>query len=169
MLALIRFARERRIPFLGTCGGFQRVMIEFARNVLGIVDADSTEHTGGAGNCVVIPVACPISIDPASPKLYGGERVRFLPGSRLRRIMAVEESQEEYFCNFEENPLFRVRYEAAGLFVSAVNPSGVARAVELADHPFFAATQFQLQRGDTLVLTVARITRFLPPRNSNRK
>ena len=133
MLALIRFARERRIPFLGTCGGFQRVMIEFARNVLGIVDADSTEHTGGAGNFVVIPVVCPISTDPESPKLFGGERVCFLPGSRLRRII------------FEENPLFRERCEAAGLHVSAVNPSGVARAVELADHPFFAATQFQPQ------------------------
>ena len=145
VLALIRFARERRIPFLGTCGGFQHVMIEFARNVLGIVDADSAEHTGGAGNCVVIPVVCPISTDPESPKLFGGERVCFLPGSRLRRIMAVAASQEEYFCNFEENPLFRARYEAAGLHVSAVTPSGVARAVELADHPFFAATQFQPQ------------------------
>ena len=133
VLALIRFARERRIPFLGTCGGFQHVTIEFARNVLGIVDADSAEHTGGAGNCVVIPVVCPISTDPESPKLFGGERVCFLPGSRLRRIV------------FEENPLFRERYEAAGLHVSAVNRNGVSRAVELADHPFFAATQFQPQ------------------------
>ena len=145
VLALIRFARERRIPFLGTCGGFQHLLIEFARNVLGIADADSAEHTGGTGNCIVIPVVCPISTDPSSPKLYGGERVRFLPGSRLRQIMAVEESQEEYFCNFEENSLFRERYEAAGLRVSAVNPSGVARAVELAGHPFFVATQFQPQ------------------------
>ena len=120
-------------------------MIEFARNVLGIADADSAEHNGGEGSCVVIPVICPTSTVPASPKLFGGERVRFLPGSRLRRIMAVEESQEEYFCNFEENPLFRECYEAAGLRVSAVNPSGVARAVELADHPFFVATQFQPQ------------------------
>ena len=59
VLALIRFARERWIPFLGTCGGFQHVTIEFARNVLGIVDGDSAEHTGGEGNCVVIPVVCP--------------------------------------------------------------------------------------------------------------
>ena len=59
VLALIRFARERWIPFLGTCGGFQHVTIEFARNDLGIVDGDSTEHTGGEGNCVVIPVVCP--------------------------------------------------------------------------------------------------------------
>jgi len=145
VLVLIRFARERRIPFLGTCGGFQHVLIEFARNVLGIAGADSAEHTGGAGGCVVIPIVCPISTDSASPKLFGGERVTFLPGSRLRRIMAVEKSQEEYFCNFEENPRFRERYEAAGLDVSAVNPGGVARAVEVAEHPFFIATQFQPQ------------------------
>ena len=64
--ALLRFARERRVPLLGTCGGFQNVLIEFARNVLGIVDADSAEHTGG-------------------------ERVCFLPGSRLRRIIFEED------------------------------------------------------------------------------
>lgn len=144
-LATIRFARERGVPFLGTCGGFQHVLIEFARNVLDIVDADSAEHTGGDGSCVVIPVVCPISTKPDSPRLYGGERVRFLPGSRLRRIMDVEESQEEYFCNFEENPQFRERFESAGLRVAAENRHGVARAVELVGHPFFLATQFQPQ------------------------
>ncbi|MEO6759504.1 MAG: gamma-glutamyl-gamma-aminobutyrate hydrolase family protein [Saprospiraceae bacterium] len=145
VLALIRFARERRVPFLGTCGGFQHVLIEFARNVAGMADADSAEHTGGAGNCVVVPVVCPISTEPDRPKLSGGERVKFFNGSRLREIMNAEESQEQYFCNFEENPQFRARCEAAGLKVSAVNPTGVARAVELPDHPFFLATQFQPQ------------------------
>jgi len=53
VLGVIRFARERNVPFLGTCGGFQHVLIEFARNVLGIADADSAEHTGFTGNSVV--------------------------------------------------------------------------------------------------------------------
>lgn len=145
VLALIRFARERQVPFLGTCGGFQHVLIEFARNAAGIPDADSAEHTGGAGNCVVVPVVCPISNEPANPKLYGAETVRYLPGSRLSQIMGAPETSEQYFCNFEENPLFRGRLERAGLEVSAVNPTGVARAVELPSHPFFIATQFQPQ------------------------
>jgi CTP synthase (UTP-ammonia lyase) len=145
VLTLIRFARERRIPFLGTCGGFQHILIEFARNVLEIAGADSAEHTRSAGNCVVIPVVCPISTDSDTPKLFGGETVRYLPGSRLRQIMAADSSQEEYFCNFEENPSFRARYENAGLHVAAMNPKGVARAVELSEHPFFIATQFQPQ------------------------
>ncbi|MFN0106366.1 MAG: glutamine amidotransferase-related protein [Bryobacteraceae bacterium] len=145
VLTLIRFARERHVPFLGTCGGFQHVLIEFARNVIGIADADSAEHTNGAGTCVVVPVACPISNEPNSPKLHGGEIVRFAPGSRLRRIMAADETLERYFCDFEENPSVRLRYESAGLRVSGLNPNGVARAVELDGHPFFMATQFQPQ------------------------
>jgi CTP synthase (UTP-ammonia lyase) len=145
VLSLLRFARERQVPFLGTCGGFQHVLIEFARNVLNIADADSAEHAGGACTCVVIPVSCPISHDPAFPKLYGGETVHYATGSRLREIMGVDTSAEQYFCNFEENPAFRARYEAAGLRVTAGNDSGVARAVELDNHPFFIATQFQPQ------------------------
>ena len=94
---------------------------------------------------VVVPVVCPISFDPDFPKLSGGENVRILAGSRLRQIRAREESREEYFCNFEENPLFRARFVSAGLRVGAVNENGVARAVELPDHPFFFATQFQPQ------------------------
>ena len=90
VLGLVRFARER--------------------NVLGIADADTAEHTGGAGNRVLIPVVCPISNNPGSPKLFGGVLVHFLPESRLRRIMGVDEAPREYFCNFEENPLFREHF-----------------------------------------------------------
>jgi len=160
VLALIRFARERQVPFLGTCGGFQHVLIEFARHAAGIPDADSAEHTGGTGACVIVPVVCPISTDPNNPRLYGGEKVRFLNGTRLKEIMGANESQEQYFCNFEENPQFRAQYEAAGLKVSAVNPTGVARAVELTDHPFFIATQFQPQMATKHPL-LAAFTRLL--------
>lgn len=146
MLALIRFSRERGVPFLGTCGGFQHVLIEVARHVLGIPHADSAEHTATTlPGSVVVPVACPISLDPQYPKLYGGETVHYLPGSHLARIMDVSSTTENYFCNFEENPAFRPQFEAAGLRITAVNAAGVARALEWEGHPFFLATQFQPQ------------------------
>lgn len=145
VLTLIRFARERGAPFLGTCGGFQHVLIEFARNVLGIPNADSAEHGTPQATQVIIPVTCPISQDPAFPKLYGPETVHIRPGTTLRRILETETTAENYFCNFEENPEFRARYEAAGLRISAVNGAGIARAVEIPGHAFFLATQFQPQ------------------------
>src|SRR6202158_3443347 len=60
MLKGIEFARRRDWPFLGTCGGFQYVLIEFARNVLHIADADSAENNSGSKNIIIYPVACAV-------------------------------------------------------------------------------------------------------------
>ena len=61
MLHGIKFARERDWPFLGTCGGFQYALIELARNVLGVKDADSAENNSGSKNIVIYPVECAVS------------------------------------------------------------------------------------------------------------
>src|SRR5580704_9599694 len=61
MLKGIEYARVRDWPFLGTCGGFQYALIEFARNVLGIADADSAENNSGSNNIVIYPVACAVT------------------------------------------------------------------------------------------------------------
>ncbi|HMH00220.1 MAG TPA: hypothetical protein VK555_02340, partial [Terriglobales bacterium] len=60
MLKGIEFARRRDWPFLGTCGGFQYALIECARNVLGIKDADTAENNSGSKNIVIYPVACAV-------------------------------------------------------------------------------------------------------------
>src|SRR6202161_4928999 len=80
MLKGIEFARRRDWPFLGTCGGFQYALIEFARNVLGIADADSAENNSGSKNIVIYPVACAVTGRKGdAPKLSGT-----VPESRLR-------------------------------------------------------------------------------------
>src|SRR5215472_16357157 len=80
MLKGIEFARRRDWPFLGTCGGFQYAIIEFARNVLGIADADTAENNSGSKNIVIYPVACAVpDRGPNQPKLSG-----IVPEIRIR-------------------------------------------------------------------------------------
>lgn len=144
MLAAIKFAREQQRPFLGTCGGFQYTLIECARNVLGVADADSAENnTPGATN-VITPIACEA---PAAggAKLSGRNLVTVLPGTRLAEAMKPGEHQEAYLCNFEPNAEFLPRFAEAGLKPNAQGPQGELRGVEMAEHPFFVATLFQPQ------------------------
>ena len=85
MLRGIEFARRRDWPFLGTCGGCQYTLIECARNVLGIKDADSAENNSGSKNIVIHPVACAVpDRKPNAPKLSGKiPEIRIRPGSYL--------------------------------------------------------------------------------------
>jgi CTP synthase (UTP-ammonia lyase) len=86
MLKGIEFARRRNWPFLGTCGGFQYALIEFARNVLGIADADSAENNSGSKNIVIYPVSCAVPDRKGkAPKLSGAvPEIRLRPGSYLQ-------------------------------------------------------------------------------------
>jgi len=144
MLAAIRFAREQQRPFLGTCGGFQHALIEFARNVLNVANADSAENnTPGAVN-VISPIACEAPA-PGTPKLSGRNVVTVLPDTKLAEFMKAGEHQEAYLCSFEPNAEFLPRFAEAGLKTSATVPQGELRGVELADHPFFIATLSQPQ------------------------
>ncbi len=86
MLKGIEFARRRDWPFLGTCGGFQYALIECARNVLGIKDADTAENNSGSKNIVIYPVACAVpDRKKDAPKLSGLiPEIRLRPGSYLQ-------------------------------------------------------------------------------------
>lgn len=137
-LAAIRFAREEERPFLGTCGGFQHALIEYARNVLGITSADHAE-TGQAGaDLVVTPLAC------ALVEQTGG--VALKEGTRIRELCGVDRLVEGYHCSYGVNPDYRARFEAAGLRFGAEDDSGDIRAFELAGHLFFMGTLFQPER-----------------------
>lgn len=137
-LRAIRFAREQRRPFLGTCGGFQHAVLEYARSVLGWADAEHAETSPDAGLLVVTPLAC------ALVEAQGA--VRFSPGSLLRAAYAVDEAVEGYRCRYGLNPAFRDALTAGPLRVAAEDEAGDVRAVELDGHPFFVATLFQPER-----------------------
>jgi CTP synthase (UTP-ammonia lyase) len=138
-LAAIRYARETRRPFLGTCGGFQHAILEYARNVLGHVAAEHAETSPDAAMPVIAPLTCSLV------EKRGG--VRLSDGSRLRTIYGTAEADEEYHCNYGLNPAYeRLLADPEGLRVVARDAAGEVRAVELAGHPFFIATLFQPER-----------------------
>jgi CTP synthase (UTP-ammonia lyase) len=146
MLAAIGIARRRNHVFIGTCGGFQYTLLEFARNVAGIADADTREEGSKSRNFVIAPVVCPVAERPTgAPKLSGRLPVRIASGSRLASIYGVGEAQEGYFCNFEVNREYQAALETAGLRPAAFGPQGEWRAIELPDRRFFVATLFQPQ------------------------
>ena len=137
-LAAIRRARERGMPFLGTCAGFQHACIELARDVCGLEDADHAETNPGGGTLVVSPLACALRGEAG--------RVRLEEGSRIREIYGAGEIEEEYMCGFGLNPEYRESLERGGMRFTAFDPDGSPRALELPGHPFFIATLFQPER-----------------------
>ena len=140
VLAAIRWTRETRRPFLGTCGGFQHALIEFARNVLHIDDADHAESNPSSPQRVVDRLACGLIEQSA--------RLQLVPGSRIHRIYGADTAHESYRCNYGLNVAYRARFEAAGLLFTAFDASGDPRAAELPTdvHPFFIGTLFQPER-----------------------
>ena len=153
MLKGIEFARRRDWPFIGTCGGFQYVLIEFARNVLNIQDADSAENNSGSKNIVIYPVACAVANRKGdAPKLSGAiSDIKLRPGSYLQSFYGKgkETATEEFFCNFEVNPEYEWATMEAGFPVVARGAQGEIRAIESPTHRFFLATLFQPQLSST--------------------
>jgi CTP synthase (UTP-ammonia lyase) len=135
VLKAIRYARSSRVPFLGTSAGFQYALIEFARNVAGLSEADHQKITPGAAMPLIGPLKCALAGVRA--------RVRFLDGSRLRQAYGAPEAIEEYHCSCGLNGRYRRLMEGRELYVAAVDDENEVRAVELDGHPFFVATLFQ--------------------------
>ena len=137
-LAAIRFAREQGIPFLGTCGGFQHALLEYARNVLGIKDAEHAETAPEAVAPVVSLLACSL--------VEKQERIFLLEGSRARQIYGRAEITEGYRCRFGLNREFEPKFDDGKLKFSGRDAAGEVRVMELAEHPFFFGTLFQPER-----------------------
>lgn len=134
-LNAIRFARERGYPFLGTCGGFQHTLIEYARNVLGLIEADHAESNPAAALPLIAPLAC---------SLVGAQgTIQLQPGSRISSIYGSNQTLESYFCNYGFNSQFQSLFEDGEMRITGVDSNGEARVIELIPHPFFIATLFQ--------------------------
>jgi len=151
MLRGIQFAREQDWPFLGTCGGCQYTLIEVARNVIGLADADTAENNSASKNIVIYPVSCAVPNQAANaPKLSGRQgEIKLRPGSVLQSLYQAEIVEEEFFCNYEINPEYEYCSMEAGLPIVARSANGEPRALESPTHRFFVATLFQPQLSST--------------------
>jgi CTP synthase (UTP-ammonia lyase) len=137
----IQFAREQGVPFIGTCGGFQHVVLEYARNVLGFTDAAHAESDPDAStlfvtalNCSLVGQTLQIHLDPAS-RVFGMYQ---------RAVIA-----EQYYCQFGLNPAYQTVLHEGGLRVVGIDDQHEARIVELPDHLFFVGTLFVPQLSST--------------------
>ena len=137
-LRVIQFAREQRRPFLGTCGGCQHAIVEFARNVLRITNAGHTEIDPSTAQPVITQLACAL--------IEADEVLQSAPGSRLREIYGTEEIRERYRCSYGLNHDYLAQLVDGGMRVGVTGPNGEVRALELPSHPFFFATLFQPER-----------------------
>ena len=137
-LAAIRYARENKIPFLGTCGGSQHALIEFIRNVVGRTEADHAESNPEAKLPLIAPLPCALREVEANIQLQ--------PGSRAHAIYGQSEISEPFNCGFGLNPEHEALFRNTKLKITGTGSDGSARVVELDDHPFFIATLFQPER-----------------------
>jgi CTP synthase (UTP-ammonia lyase) len=140
-LAAITYRREQETPLLGTCGGFQHVIIEFARSVLGIGDAQHAEYDPYASTLFVTPLSCSLVGETMS--------VRIESNSNAGALYGTESATERYYCNFGLNPDYEQDLTAGGLSVSGRDQDDEVRIVELPDHPFFVGTLFVPQMSST--------------------
>lgn len=137
-LRAIRHAREAQRPFLGTCGGFQHAVVEYARNALGWADAEHAETAPDAARAVVVPLSCAL--------VEVRDAVHLVAGSRCARAYGVARIDEGYHCRYGLGAMFRAAIEHGPLRVAALDDAGDVRALELDGHPFFVATLFQHER-----------------------
>jgi CTP synthase len=142
-VAAIRYAREKKMPFLGLCLGLQCAVIEFARNVLGLPDANSTEFDR---NCAD-PVVCLLDEQHEITDLGGTMRLGafdqvLVDGSRARQAYGSEIVSERHRHRYEFNNAYRSAFEKKGFCISGTSPDGgLVEVIELADHPWFVAVQ----------------------------
>ncbi|HTM55600.1 MAG TPA: CTP synthase [Pirellulales bacterium] len=139
----IRFAREREIPFFGICLGMQCAAIEFARNVVGLAGAQSTEFSKDTPH----PVICLLDeqravTDKGGTMRLGAQTAHLTPGSKAAAAYGRLIISERHRHRYEFNNLYRQQFTAHGLRIAGSSPDGtLVEVIELEDHPWFVAVQ----------------------------
>ena len=140
----IKYARENKIPFLGICLGMQSAVLEFARNVLGLKDANSSEFSATTQNPVIHIMDDQIGVDQKGGTMRLGAYPCILKeGTLARELYGTDKISERHRHRYEYNNDYRERLENAGLICSGTSPDGrLVEIVEFRDHPYFIAGQF---------------------------
>ena len=141
-LGAIRHARETGMPFLGTCGGYQHAVLEFARNVLGYAEADNAEVNPDAEMPLVAPLAC------ALVEQHGD--IAFAAGSHIAQLHGAMRVTEKYHCSYGIAPEYVGLFDDSALDITGFDANGEPRAFEIKSHPFFIGTAYQPERSALL-------------------
>lgn len=149
----IRYARENKIPFLGICLGMQMAVVEFARNVLGLKDANSAEFNEKTTNPVIHIMDDQIGIDKKGGTMRLGAYPCILKeGTLAKELYGKEQISERHRHRYEYNNEYKERLEKAGLICSGTSPDGkLVEIVEYKEHPYFIAGQFHPELKQDLI------------------
>ena len=144
MVLAAKYARENGVPYLGICLGMQIAAIEFARDVLGYADADSTEFSPDTRHPVIDLMPDQQGNLPKGGTMrLGAYPCELAEGSRMRQIYGTASLRERHRHRYEFNNAFREAFAENGMRIAGTSPDGrLVEAVELPDHPFFLAVQF---------------------------
>jgi CTP synthase (UTP-ammonia lyase) len=134
----IKYARENKIPYLGTCGGFQHAVIEYFRNVLQMKEAGHTEINPDAVQPIIIQLSCSL--------IEKNGTIFFKKDSSISKIYGVASAEETYHCRYGFNSDYFNLLRKSNLKISGKDAEGDVRALELQNHPFFLLTLFQPER-----------------------
>lgn len=149
----IRFARENNIPFFGICLGMQIATIEFARNVLGLTDAHSTEMKEYTQHPVICLMAEQKTIvNKGGTMRLGSYPCKVVKGSKAYKAYGKDMIEERHRHRFEFNNDYKEMYEKAGFKATGINPdSNLVEIIELDNHPYFVAAQFHPEYKSTVM------------------
>ncbi len=148
----VRYVRENNVPFFGICLGMQMAVIEFARNVLNITDADSTEMNATTKNPVIDLMEEQKSItDKGGTMRLGAWACDLKIGSAVRDIYKTETISERHRHRYEFNSNYKTQIEAAGMLATGLNPdTGLVEIVEIPEHPWFVGVQYHPEYKSTV-------------------
>jgi CTP synthase (UTP-ammonia lyase) len=133
-LRAIEWARTNDVPTLGTCAGFQHMVIEFARNVAGLRNANHAEYGRDGDLMLIDQLACSLAGQTMD--------VTLAQGSAAQKAYGADQTTERYYCRFGLNPEFLPALVDHGLAISGTDAEGEPRIIELPSHRFYVGTLF---------------------------
>ncbi len=151
-ISAIRYARENKVPFFGICLGMQCAVIEFARNVLGLKDANSTEINSAIEHPVIdMMEAQKRIVNKGGTMRLGAYKCKVKDGTRTHDIYGKKDISERHRHRYEFNNKYLEQFEKAGMIAAGKNPeSDLVEIIELKNHPWFIGVQFHPEYKSTV-------------------
>lgn len=167
----VQYARENKVPFFGICLGMQCAVIEFARNVLNLKKASSTELNDKTPDPVIDLMEAQKKItDKGGTMRLGAYPCELLKGSKTNAAYGKTKISERHRHRYEFNNKYLKKMEAAGLKAVGINPgTGLVEVVELEDHPWFVGTQFHPELKSTVLNPHPLFVKFVRAANVHKK
>ncbi|MDH5475571.1 MAG: CTP synthase [Cyclobacteriaceae bacterium] len=167
----VRHVRENKIPFFGICLGMQCAVVEFARNVLHLKDAASTEMNPDTKHPIIDLMEDQKKItDKGGTMRLGAYTCKISKGTKAFQVYGKQQIEERHRHRYEFNNNYLERIEKAGMIASGVNPtSNLVEIIEIKDHPWFVATQYHPELKSTVINPHPLFVKFVKAALENKK